>query len=109
MSNFNFKEFSELPEEDILEWWTEHKLPHPGCPVSFQLIQKICRVCHRGDEERRARAIRECLGNVKFHYTNRDQAFFYFPFKDRTFVVPLDSKELDVNFTFLACLFGRYV
>lgn len=106
--SFNFKEFAEVEEADILDWWTDNKLPHPGCPISFKLVQNLCYVCHRSDEAIRSRKIKETIGVVQFHYTNRDQAFFYFPFKDRCVCVPLDSSQLDVNFTFLAAMYGRY-
>jgi hypothetical protein len=98
---FNFKEFSELAEDDILEWWTEKKLPHPGCPVSFKMVLDIIRYVYGGDLE----AGRRCLGNVKYHYVNLDYIVFYFPYKDKSLMVPRD-KSLDGDFDSLATLFG---
>lgn len=110
MSSFSFIEFLDIPEEDILEWWTEHKLPHPGCPVSFRLVQELVKVVHLWDESRRRIALSVCLGEVKYHYVVRqDYAYFYFPYKDKTLSVPLDPKYLDVNWTLLAVIMGRHI
>lgn len=106
---FNFKEFIELPEEDIPDWWTENKLPHPGCPTSFKMMLDLVRVLHRWDETERKISLLRCVGQVKYHYTNKDFSFFFFPYKDRSLVIPLDRDYQDTNWSLIAMIFGRYV
>lgn len=35
---FDIREFEELEPEDYSSYWADHKLPHPGCPISFKLL-----------------------------------------------------------------------
>lgn len=35
---FDISEFACLDQTDILEWWAENNLCHPGCPRSFKFI-----------------------------------------------------------------------
>jgi hypothetical protein len=89
----NIQEFCELDEGDILEWWTNNKLPHPGCPISFKMVCNLVWVCHRVNHqlfERRLQAFRETIGQVIFEGTKGQERILYFgfPFKDKTLLVP---------------------
>lgn len=85
------REFVLIPPRQIGDWWLESKLPHPGCPTSFSMVVALVWACHFLPEEfreNRATAIKHLIGNVR---RLPEPERFYFPYKDKTLIVPMDN------------------
>ena len=105
-------EFFELEQDEILDWWTVNKLPHPGCPESFRMVQHAMWLCHSLHNpiyiERRRVGVKQCLSHIHFlqivkHRTTVDDegsfyeiscAQFLFPYKGKTLLVPLTTEKV---------------
>lgn len=106
---FQIHEFVGLLDPvDLNEWWLQHHLPNPGCPVSFHMVKCLTWVCHKvphSIEGVRYQSLKETLGQVRYDcfeaYILRDEpgkllcevpcAKFYFPYKDKSLLIPLSD------------------
>lgn len=101
MIMFNLQEYLELQEAEVIDWWTDSHLPHPGCPISFAMMRQLILMVHRIPEQhvvRKRQAWLLTAGQVhyeevkSFHSQWEDQPVvrFYFPTKGKEILVPLD-------------------
>lgn len=96
-------EFLELDPNsvtDILNYWNDYRLPHPGCPISFQLVILTTYLIHGRKPTSTKQLISAGLQfrghiNIKISATSVTTydcpvVQLYFPYKGRIVNVPLD-------------------